>query len=104
MIHNDISVELKYVDSNGDQILDESFEEWATYSINTSYEKTKRFNVLNVKSIKPLDTTERSVEVTLKLNSLLDENENTWLSAELPTNVFDDFSLEGIEDFLFKMI
>ena len=85
-------------------ILDKLFEEWATYSINATYEKTKRFNVLNVKSIKPLDTTERSVEVTLKLNSSLDENENTWLSAELPTNVFDDFSLEGIEDFLFKMI
>ena len=57
---------LKYVESNGDQILDESFEEWATYSINPSYEKTKRFNELNVKSIKPLDTTEKSVEVTLK--------------------------------------
>ena len=42
---NDISVELKYVDSNGDQILDELFEEWATYSIIATYEKTKRFNV-----------------------------------------------------------
>ena len=47
-------------------ILDKLFEEWATYSINATYEKTKKFNVLNIKSIKPLDTTEKSVEVTLK--------------------------------------
>ena len=36
---------LKYVDTNGDQITDESFEEWVTYSINATFEKTKRFNV-----------------------------------------------------------